>query len=138
MDPPRSVERISVEEAARRLGAPETEHAPLLIDVREPDEYAQFRAAGAVLMPLSVFQLRYSQLPADRPLLLICASGSRSLAAGTFLIQHGFGTVANVEGGSIAWARAGLPVRTGPPGEGEGDLPGYGGDLPGYEGELPG
>lgn len=124
MDPAPTVERISVDEAARRLETTKTDQGPLLVDVREPDEYAQFRAKGAVLMPLSVFQLRYSQLPADRPLLIICASGSRSMAAGTFLIQHGFGTVANVEGGSIAWARAGLPVRTGPPGEGEGDLPG--------------
>jgi len=131
MDPKPTVERISVDEAARRLEAAGADASaagaaagPLLVDVREPDEYAQFRATGAVLMPLSVFQLRYAQLPADRPLLLICASGSRSMAAGTFLIQQGFGTVANVEGGSIAWMRAGLPVRTGPPDEGEGDLPG--------------
>jgi len=124
MDPAPTVERISVDEAARRLEAVEAGTGPLLVDVREPDEYAQFRAAGAVLMPLSVFQLRYVQLPADRPLLLICASGSRSMAAGSFLTQQGFGTVANVEGGSIAWLRAGLPVRTGPPDEGEGDLPG--------------
>ena len=56
--------------------------------------------------------------------MLICAAGSRSLAAGEFLVHQGYETVANVEGGSIAWMRAGLPVRTGPPDEGEGDLPG--------------
>ena len=74
-------------------------------------------------MPLSVFQLRYSQLPQDRPLLLICASGQRSLAAGEFLVQRGYADVANVEGGSIAWVRAGLPTRSGALAEGEGDLP---------------
>jgi rhodanese-related sulfurtransferase len=95
----------------------------MLVDVREPAEYAQFRATGAVLVPLSVFQLRFSQLPRDRPLLLICAAGQRSLAAGEFLISQGYETVANVEGGSIGWMRAGLPVRTGPPDDGEGDLP---------------
>ncbi len=124
MDPVPTVERISVDEAARRLETAKADQGPLLVDVREPDEYAQFRATGAVLMPLSVFQLRYQQLPADRPLLLICATGSRSMAAGAFLIQQGFGPVANVEGGSVAWLRAGLPVRTGPPEEAEGDLPG--------------
>ena len=122
-----AVERISVEEAARRLGltgsSPEGT-APLLVDVREPGEFAQFRAAGAALLPLSVFQLRYTQLPQDRPLLLICASGQRSLAAGEFLAQRGYPDVANVEGGSIAWLRAGLPTRSGAPAEGEGDLPG--------------
>ena len=123
MEPALTVERISVEEAARRLDAGEDDPVPLLVDVREPGEYAQFRARGAVLMPLSVFQLRYVQLPRDRPLLLICASGSRSLAAGQFLVHQGFGAVANVEGGSIAWVRARLPVRTGPPEDGEGDLP---------------
>lgn len=118
-----AVERISVVEAARRLEAAGPDGIPMLVDVREPAEYAQFRATGAVLMPLSVFQLHFSQLPRDRPLQLICAAGQRSLAAGEFLISQGYETVANIEGGSIAWMRAGLPVRTGPPDEGEGDLP---------------
>lgn len=123
-DQPPGVERISVEEAARRLEAGASASGALLIDVREPSEFAQFRAAGAVLMPLSVFQLRYQQLPRDRPLLLICATGQRSLAAGAFLVEAGFPSVANVEGGSVAWARSRLPVRTGEPLDGEGDLPG--------------
>ena len=123
MEQPPAVERISVVEAARRLEAAGSGADPMLVDVREPAEYAQFRATGAALMPLSVFQLRFSQLPRDRPLLLICAAGQRSLAAGEFLISQGYETVANVEGGSIAWMRAGLPIRTGPPDEGEGDLP---------------
>jgi rhodanese-related sulfurtransferase len=123
MEQPPAVERISVVEAARRLEAAGPEGMPMLVDVREPAEYAQFRATGAVLMPLSVFQLRFSQLPRDRPLQLICAAGQRSLAAGEFLVSQGYETVANVEGGSIAWMRAGLPVRTGPPDEGEGELP---------------
>jgi rhodanese-related sulfurtransferase len=124
MEPLPAVEHISAEEAARRLAAADgTAGKPLLIDVREPAEYAQFRATGAVLMPLSVFQLRYAELPRDRPLLLICASGQRSLAAGEFLLHQGFGAIANVEGGSVAWLRAGLPVRTGPVDPREGDLP---------------
>lgn len=123
-DQPPGVERISVEEAARRLEAGASASGALLIDVREPGEFAQFRAAGAVLVPLSVFQLRYQQLPRDRPLLLICATGRRSLAAGAFLVEAGFPSVANVEGGSVAWARSRLPVRTGEPFDGEGDLPG--------------
>ncbi|HEY8167197.1 MAG: rhodanese-like domain-containing protein [Candidatus Limnocylindrales bacterium] len=129
MDRPPTIERITVTEAARRLDAPPAPDGgearrPLLVDVREPDEFADFRATRAVLMPLSVFQLRYSTLPHDRPLLLICQTGARSLAAAGFLLEHGYADAANVEGGSMAWAAAGLPIRTGPPDDGEGDLPG--------------
>jgi rhodanese-related sulfurtransferase len=54
--------------------------------------------------------------------MLICASGRRSLAAGQFLLHQGYREVANVEGGSIAWVRARLPIRTGQPDDGEGEL----------------
>jgi rhodanese-related sulfurtransferase len=126
MASPPTVERISAEEAARRLAEAQDPagSGPLLVDVREADEYAQFRADGAVLLPLSGFQLSYVRLPQDRPLLLICASGQRSLVAGEFLVQRGYGAVANVEGGTLAWARAQLPLRTGQPDPGEGELPG--------------
>jgi rhodanese-related sulfurtransferase len=63
------------------------------------------------------------ELPRDRQLLLICRSGVRSLRAGMVLVQHGFSSVANVEGGMIAWWQAGLPTRSGPPAPGEGELP---------------
>lgn len=106
--------------ATREAAAP----APLLVDVREPGEYAQVRAPGAVLMPLSAFVQRHRELPQDRPLLMICRSGARSAQATAFLIGNGWPDVANVAGGMLAWERAGLPVRSGPPDPGEGDLPG--------------
>ena len=62
-----------------------------------------------------------SDLPTDRPLLVICHVGGRSAAVTSFLTRAGRTDVVNVAGGMDAWARAGLPVRTGPlePGEGE-------------------
>ena len=114
-----SVERITVDEAARRLEAAEGADAPLLVDVREAYESEQLRAIGATLIPLSVFQVGYQQLPRDRPILLICQTGQRSYAAGAFLVGQGFHRVANVEGGTMAWARAGLPTLSGPPEAGE-------------------
>lgn len=117
-----AVKVVDVHEAARRL---ERDGAhPLLVDVREADEYAQLRAEGAALLPLSSFVARFRELPTDRPLLLICASGARSFSAADYLVRNGYPDVVNVEGGTTAWARAGLPVRRGPTAPGEGDLPG--------------
>jgi rhodanese-related sulfurtransferase len=96
----------------------------LLVDVRERDEFAAQRAAGAVLVPISEFVARHGELPRNRPLLVICQSGSRSASATMFLLQNGWTDVRNVDGGTQAWAMAGLPTRTGAPEPGEGDLPG--------------
>ena len=95
---------------------------PLLVDVREPNEILEVRAEGVIVMPLSTFTARYSELPRDRPLLMICRSGARSGQATTFLLSNGWTDVSNVAGGMLAWLQAGLPVRRGPLAEGEGDL----------------
>jgi rhodanese-related sulfurtransferase len=115
------VPTVDVQTASERLS---TAEPPLLVDVREPDEFAMVRAEGAVLLPLSSFLLRYEQLPRDRPLLVICAAGGRSAAATAHLRASGWTDVTNVAGGTTAWERAGLPVRHGRPEPGEGDLPG--------------
>jgi rhodanese-related sulfurtransferase len=124
------IPNIDVLEAARRVGlAPGSEPAPastttLLVDVRERYEFEAVRAPGVVLIPLTEFGVLFAELPRDRPLLMICAAGSRSQHAGEFLAANGYPDVANVDGGIIAWHAAGLPVAGGPPAPGEGDLPG--------------
>jgi rhodanese-related sulfurtransferase len=96
---------------------------PLIVDVREPGEFASERVAGAVLVPISQFVARHAELPRDRPLLMLCRSGSRSASATVYLLQAGWADVRNVDGGILAWMREGLPVRRGVPEPGEGDLP---------------
>ena len=96
---------------------------PLIVDVREPDEFAQLRVAGVVLMPISQFVARHQELPKDRPLLMLCAAGSRSTSATLYLLQAGWTDVRNITGGMIGWQQAGLATRTGAPESGEGDLP---------------
>jgi len=87
----------------------------LLIDVREPDEYAQGHAPGSTLIPLSQFEQRVKELLAakDKPVALICRSGNRSGRAQQILEKAGFSKAVNVEGGMNAWVKAGLPVATG-------------------------
>jgi rhodanese-related sulfurtransferase len=103
---------IDVTEASARLEAADAE-GPLLVDVRETYEFETVRANGAVPMPMSEFADRHGELPKDRPIFVICASGSRSQAATAFLLRNGWTDVANVDGGTMAWERAGLPVNRG-------------------------
>jgi rhodanese-related sulfurtransferase len=108
--------------ASDRSGAADPATRPLIVDVREPEEFASERIEGAVLIPMSQFVARHAELPRDRPLLMQCHSGSRSASATMYLLQRGWTDVRNLDGGIAAWMRDGLPVRTGPPRPGEGDL----------------
>jgi len=82
----------------------------LLIDVREPSEYASERIAGALLYPLSTFDA--SLLPDDGPRRLVfhCGSGKRSLTAAERRLGAGQQHAAHMGGGIAAWKAAGLPV----------------------------
>jgi rhodanese-related sulfurtransferase len=112
---------IDVREAAA-VGDASGPSAPLLVDVRERREFLELRAPGAVLYPTSSFLLRFEELPRDRPLHVICNSGSRSAAVTAWLLRNGWSDVHDVGGGMAAWVRAGLQVRRGPLAPGEGDL----------------
>ena len=85
----------------------------LLVDVREPWEYAAAHVPGAVLIPLGEFVSRFGELPREQELLVICHSGYRSYQAATFLLRQGYPKVANVVGGMEEWEAAGLPVERG-------------------------
>ncbi|WP_203336217.1 rhodanese-like domain-containing protein [Nocardioides limicola] len=83
-----------------------------VIDVREPSEFAQVHAAGAVNIPMGQLAARTGELDMSRPVYVICASGNRSAAMTDLLRGRGFDAI-NVAGGTAAWLRAGHPVRTG-------------------------
>jgi rhodanese-related sulfurtransferase len=121
------VPSIAARDAAAALdpaAAPDPALRPLIVDVREADEFATERIAGVALMPISQFVARHQELPKDRPLLMLCAAGSRSMSATMYLLQAGWTDVRNITGGMIGWRQAGLPIVTGTPQPGEGDLPG--------------
>jgi rhodanese-related sulfurtransferase len=108
-------------EADRRLR--EDPDRPVLVDVREPNEFVAVRAPGAALYPTSTFLLKMAELPRDRPLLVICHTGNRSASVTGYLLNQGWTDVTNVGGGMDAWERSGLAVRRGTPEPGEGLLP---------------
>jgi rhodanese-related sulfurtransferase len=113
------VPSVSVQEAAEMQG---DDGGALIIDVREPNEYLQIRAKGALLLPLGRLNNRVRELPRDRELLLMCRTGARSQNATQFLAANGFENVTNVTGGIVAWYQAGLPTTSGDPEPGEGEL----------------
>jgi len=78
--------------------------APVLVDVREPWEFAHCRIEGSVSIPLGQLPARLEELPADRDLVLVCHHGSRSQHAAMFLAQRGYPSVHNLRGGVEAWA----------------------------------
>lgn len=120
---PPGIPTVDVTEADRRRQ--DAARPALVIDVREPNEFETVRLeSGVALVPMSRFAERWQELPKDRPLLIMCASGGRSAAATAHLVRNGYGDVANVAGGISEWERSGLPVRRGPVAPGEGDLAG--------------
>lgn len=84
----------------------------LLLDVREPAEYAAVHAVNAKLLPLGQVGMRLQELEAykDKPVAVICRSGRRSAQAVAMLQEAGFTKVVNVQGGTSAWVDAGLDV----------------------------
>jgi glyoxylase-like metal-dependent hydrolase (beta-lactamase superfamily II)/rhodanese-related sulfurtransferase len=83
----------------------------LVVDVREPWEYAGGHLPSAVSIPQAELALRLKELPREDDLLLVCESGTRSARAARFLKQVGFEHVTNLVGGTSAWRQAGLPTE---------------------------
>jgi rhodanese-related sulfurtransferase len=105
-----TVVEVTAQDVQQRLaqGAP-----LLLLDVREPYEYAEAHIAGSTLIPLGQLAHRLGELPRDRPIVAVCRSGNRSGVAAQLLERAGFPPVENLRGGIIAWTRGGLPVQRG-------------------------
>jgi len=83
---------------------------PLVVDVREPWEFAQGHIPGALLMPLGQLAARLGELQAEAPVAVVCASGNRSQSAAALLGQKGFKKVYNLLDGMYGWQRAGLEI----------------------------
>lgn len=78
----------------------------LLLDVRQPEEHAHVSIEGARLIPLNELSQRIDELSAhrDRPIVVHCHHGGRSMQATMFLRQKGFSDVKNLAGGIDDWS----------------------------------
>lgn len=88
------------------------EDSIVLIDVREPAEYAAERIHGALLFPLSTFDPHALPDPGERTVVFHCGVGMRSAKAVALCQAAGIGHDSHMQGGLMAWKAAGLPVTS--------------------------
>ena len=105
-DPP--VHDLTPEDVARGLA----EGRMLLVDVREPNETAVERYPGAVIVPLSAFDVSQIPDPQGRQVVFACRSGRRSVTASQAAQAQGLPYDAHLAGGILAWKAAGLPTES--------------------------
>lgn len=102
------IKSITVTELAEKINHGDPVH---LVDVRGPDEYAAVRShAVSQLLPLGDFDPSEINQSKDQAVYFICRSGRRSFEAAVQAMAAGFKDCVNVEGGTLAWQAAGLPV----------------------------
>lgn len=88
--------------------------ADVVIDVREPDEFAAGHLPGAINLPRGLLEFKVSNSPAlerrDLRVLLYCSTGGRSALAACSLLDMGYLDVTSIAGGFDAWRAAGHPI----------------------------
>ena len=95
-----SYENLSPLEVKEKLDAKED---VFVLDVRQPEEYAQGYVPTAYLLPLGEIEQRLDEVPKDKPVIVVCRSGGRSAAASQKLEDNGFDNILNMLGGTMDW-----------------------------------
>jgi hydroxyacylglutathione hydrolase len=103
-------ERVSAPMVAEELASADP---PMLLDVRNPGEWATKHIDGSVNVPLNHLRERIGEIPRDRRVAVHCAGGYRSSIAASILHQHGITNLMEMAGGLAAWDAAKLPVVLG-------------------------
>jgi hydroxyacylglutathione hydrolase len=100
-------ERVSAPMVAEELAGADP---PLLLDIRNPREWATKHIHGSVNVPLNHLQERIGDIPRDRRVAVHCVGGYRSSIAASILHQYGITNLIEMAGGLAAWDAANLPV----------------------------
>ena len=100
----RIVPEVSPDDVRSRLDA--ATH-PVVLDVRERDEFRQGFVPGAVSIPRGFLEMRVEETVPDKdaPIIAYCAGGVRSLLAGRILKELGYTNVVSMRGGFQAWKK---------------------------------
>jgi molybdopterin/thiamine biosynthesis adenylyltransferase/rhodanese-related sulfurtransferase len=106
----REIEEVDVLEARRLV---ESDSPPVLVDVRERDEWDEGHLPGAIHIPRGSLESRIERAAPDRetPIVLYCASGNRSVFAARALEELGYDSAVSLAGGIVEWKRSGFPVE---------------------------
>lgn len=83
-----------------------------LLDVRTIEEYRMGHLPGAINIPLDQLSRRVKEVPTGKPVVVVCATGNRSVSGSRVVAAAGkYPKVYNLKGGTMAWARQGLPIE---------------------------
>jgi rhodanese-related sulfurtransferase len=97
---------VTSSEAAKHLENTDTARRPLILDCRTAEEHATARIDGSVLIPMQEIAERLAELEPwrDRPIIVHCHHGVRSLRVTHFLRDKGFSQAQSMKGGIDAWS----------------------------------
>jgi len=98
----------------KEIGSPELrsmldQGGVLLVDVRNDEEVARGMIAGARHIPLHLLPIRFNELEGQSAVVFYCHSGMRSAQACAFMHNKGRDNLYNLQGGIMAWGKAGYP-----------------------------
>ena len=96
------MQQISATELKQLIDSEKT--SPLLLDVRETQEFNFCHIEGSQLMPMQSVPARINELDKEQHIVTICHHGMRSQQVAQFLLQNGFNNITNLSGGVNAWA----------------------------------
>ena len=104
------IEEVDAVRARELLDSPEP---PLLVDIREPDEWSEGHLPGAIHVPRGNLESRIERAAPDRaqPIVLYCQAGNRSAFGAKTLEELGYENVVSLAGGYTDWKRNGFPTQ---------------------------
>jgi len=102
-------ENITIQDYSNTYADNKTDH--VLVDVRTKGEYKEGHIPNAINIPLNELDKRTGEIPQDKPIVVVCASGNRSKSGASKLVSAGFENVSNLKGGTMTWMMSGQPVE---------------------------
>ncbi|HEX9330574.1 MAG TPA: rhodanese-like domain-containing protein [Anaerolineales bacterium] len=97
---------ISVSEAYTKY-----QTGAFFLDVRTQEEWNEFHAPNATLIPLDQLPTRLSELPKDKEIVVVCRSGTCSQQGREILLNAGFTQVTSMQDGLTDWRTSGYPIQ---------------------------
>ena len=105
-----TMQYIDVDPAGYQTQFLDTQTDHLLLDVRTPMEFMNIRLPDTVNIPLQELPYRLAELPTDKPIVIVCQTGNRSVTASQFLLRSNFADVYNLVGGTMLWMMQQRPI----------------------------
>lgn len=101
-------QHLTIDEYESQYLNAQTDH--VLVDVRTAAEFAGGHLPDAINLPLDQLNRLTGQIPAGKPVVVVCATGNRSQGGADIIAKAGFDPVYNLKGGTLAWMMSGRTI----------------------------